>query len=136
MMLCVQSISGLKTIMDATVVNDELSNIPWKIFLDCTTPEDQKMICDWGGKFSRRKTSYTKNGSNNHSENVHFDDDNLITPSQLMTLGGSGESILISTKAGYNRFEKVYIFKDKFYKKHMSFVEKHNKKIMKRRNKS
>ncbi len=136
MMLCVQSISGLKTIMDNTVVNDELSNIPWKIFLDCTTPEDQKMICDWGGKFSRRKTSYTKNGSNNNSENVHFDDDNLITPAQLMTLGGSGESILISTKSGYNRFKKVYTFKDKFYKKQMSFVEKHNKQIMKRRNRS
>ncbi len=131
-MLCVQSISGLKTIMDNAVVNDALSNIPWKIFLDCTTPEDQKMICDWGGKFNRRKTSYTKNGNSNNSENIHFDDDNLITPSQLMTLGGSDESILISSKAGYNRFKKVFTFKDKFYLKHMRYVAKHNKKIMER----
>ena len=135
MIICVQSIAGLKTISDQDTVNDEIANMPWKVILDCTTPDDQKTICDWSGKFSRRNTSYSNNGSGNTGENVQYNDDNIVTSSQLMTLGGSDELILISTKSGYNRLKKMFSHKDPYFKRRLDAIDKHNKKILKRRKK-
>lgn len=125
LLICVQSISGLRCVMSKETVADVLSNLAWKVFLDSTTPEDQEMICKWAGQTLTDKKSLQSGKGTSSTRSVEYTD--ILAKSDLMLLGGTGECIVISGKAGekgpYIRLRKVPAYKDKYYKPLLDAVE-------------
>ena len=114
--MCVQSISGLKCVYSDSQVEDMLSNLPYRIILDATTVSTQKMVIDAAGKFKERKVTYANNGGK-RTQTTTFEEKNIVDGKDLIELGGSDEMILISTKTGYCRLKKVPYYKDAHYRK-------------------
>lgn len=104
----VQSISGLKTLMDDDSVNDVLSNMSFKLYLDCTAETDR--LISSVGKFKAKKISYNKEGEKTES----FELEDLLTPKEACELGQSDELICISN-LGYFRFKKAPYYKEKIF---------------------
>ena len=113
--LCVQSTSGLKCVYSDDEVDDILSNCAYRIFLDATTPATQKQISDSAGTFKEKKASYTNDGAK-RTQTITFEEKPIVESSDLITLGGSDEAIMISTKTGYCRVKKVPYYADPHYK--------------------
>ena len=108
----VQSLAGLKTVLDDASVDDLLSNMPYKIFLDCST--ESKMLIDWVGKYPRKHVTYNGVGKNK-TTSITFSDDDILSPSDAQKLGLSDELICISSLSGYSRIKKNPWYQDKNY---------------------
>ena len=57
-----------------------------------------------------------------------FEDKKILTPSELITLPGTGELILI-TPYGYNRIKKAPYYEDHYFKTKAKEIETYNKTI-------
>lgn len=108
----VQSLAGLKTILDDATFEDLISNQPYKVFLDCAT--EAKMLIDWVGKYKRRMTTFQGIGKD-RTQSVQFSDDDILTPAEAQKLGLSDELICISALSGYSRMKKNPWYKDPNY---------------------
>ena len=109
----VQSIAGLKTILDDATVDDLLSNMPYKVFLDCTT--ETQMLINWVGKYPRKNTSINGIGKD-RTTSISFSDDDILSQSDAQKLGSTDELICISSLSGYSRFKKNPWYEDKYFK--------------------
>ena len=108
----VQSLAGLKTILDDATFEDLISNQPYKIFLDCTT--EAKLLIEWVGKYKRKMTTYNGIGKE-RTQSIQFSDDDILTPAEAQKLGLSDELICISALSGYSRIKKNPWYKDPNY---------------------
>lgn len=94
--------------MDDDSVNDVLSNMAFKLYLDCTAETDR--LISSVGKFRAKKVSYNKEGEKTES----FELEDLLTPKEACELGQSDELICISN-LGYFRFKKAPYYKEKIF---------------------
>lgn len=122
---CVQSISGSQCVMSEQECSDLLSNMPYKLFLDATTPETQKMICDWCGTYKKKSESWSGAGKD-RKKTISYSEEAIVKPEDLMTLAGSGEAILITSISGYNRIKKAPVYRDKYFKDLLDEVKRKN----------
>ena len=104
-----QSISGLKILLDEDSVNDVLSNVAYKIYLDSTS-ETKRLINDVG-TYKSRRTTFDKDGK----KSVSFEEEDILTQKEAFSLGQSDELICVSC-FGYFRFKKVSYYKEKLFK--------------------
>lgn len=108
----VQSIAGLKTILDDSSCDDLLSNMPYKIFLDCCT--EQKQLIEWVGKFPSKHTTYNGIGKE-RTKSITFSDEDILSASEVQKLGLSDELISISALSGYTRIKKNPWYRDSYF---------------------
>lgn len=116
MLVCVQSITGLYSVMGKDETDDMISNLTYKYILDSTESRASKEIIGWCGKYNRRKVGRTGNGTK-RSDNYSYTEEDIVNEKDLLTLPQMGDVILISSKTGYLRLKKTFVFKDKFFKK-------------------
>ena len=116
MLVCVQSITGLYSVMGKDETDDMISNLTWKFCLDSTESRASKEIIGWCGKYNRRKVGRTGDGTK-RSDNYSYTEEDIVNEKDLLTLPQMGDVILISSRAGYLRLKKTFVFKDKFFKK-------------------
>jgi len=110
--ICVQSISGLQTVMSKEEKDDMLSNLTYKIILDSINSDSSEEIIGWCGKFLKRKVTRTSDKKETYS----YTEEDIETAESLANLRKDKQLILISTDYGYCRINKAYVFKDKFFK--------------------
>lgn len=123
--VCVQSVSGLRCVMSEQECSDLLSNMPYKLFFDATTPETQKAICSWSGTYQKRSESWSGSGKD-RKRTISFSEEPIVKPEDLMTLAGSGEAILITSIGGYNRIQKAPVYQEKYFKQLLETVKQKN----------
>ena len=116
MLVCVQSITGLSSVMNRDEVDDLCANLTYKYILDSTESKASKEIIGWCGKFNRRKVGRTGDGTK-RSDNYSYTEEDIVNEKDLLTLPQMKDVILISSRAGYLRLKKTFVFKDKFFKK-------------------
>ena len=124
--LCVQSTSGLRCVYKDDEVDDILSNCAFRVYLDATTTSTQKQISESAGTYKERKGTYSVTDGR-QSNSLTFEDRPIVEQSDLITLGGSDEAIMISTRTGYCRMKKVPYYKEPFYRRIFDFIQ--NKKL-------
>lgn len=123
--VCTQSLSGIRLTLGKEATSDLIGNLAFKCIMSCSDPEDARTIVAWGGKFNKKKRSTSTQSNNNQSQSLSYDDDDIITPEELITLGtGSGELILISDIGGYCRIKKTPAYADKYFKPLLDEVAK------------
>lgn len=126
MLVCCQSISGLEAaINDKAEVKDLISNLTYKYILDSCDNDTSEEIIGWCGKYMKRKVSGSGSGTQ-QKNTTSYDDDSIIEKEELMSLVQTGEAILVTSQYGYMRLKKVYVFKDKFFKKLLEKVKSSN----------
>ncbi|MBQ8116671.1 MAG: type IV secretory system conjugative DNA transfer family protein [Lachnospiraceae bacterium] len=127
MLICAQSLAGLDDIMGHDEVKDMVSNMSYKYILDSSDTGTSDEIIKWGGKFLRRKVSTSGAGMEQKST-VSYEQEDIITHSDLMTLPKSGDIILITNRAGYLRLKKCFVFKDPYFKRLLEQVKQSKQK--------
>ena len=123
MLVCVQSITGLYSVMGKDEADDMISNLTYKYILDSTETRASKDIIAWCGKYSRRKVGRNGDGTK-RSDNYSYTEEDIVSEQDLLTLPRSGDAILVSTRSGYLRLKKTMVFKDKFFKKLLENIAK------------
>ncbi|MBQ8982112.1 MAG: type IV secretory system conjugative DNA transfer family protein [Lachnospiraceae bacterium] len=124
LILVIQSVDGLMCAYTEHEVYDLLSNCSYIAVLSATTPNTQKMICDWVGKYKCKKQAWNRNGKD-YKISVSFDDMDIVEPSELMTLSNTGEVVLI-TPYGYFRVKKVPYYSDPILSKQAAEIKEYN----------
>lgn len=131
MILISQSVDAIMSAYSENEANDLISNCAYILVLSATTSKTQKQIIDWCGKYKEQKMSWNGEGKNRKAS-VSFNEHDMVDGSDLVTLVGSGDAILISPY-GYNRIKKVPYYTDK----HLAPLSKEcvdsNKKYLKER---
>lgn len=115
MLVCCQSIAGLYSVMGKEEVKDMVSNMQYKYILDSTDTETSKEIIGWCGKYLSRKISSSGGGSQ-RKDSTSYEEQDIVTEQDLVALPKEEEIILVSSRAGYLRLKKCFVFKDKYYK--------------------
>ena len=127
MLVCCQSISGLEAaIGDKSEVKDLISNLTFKYILDSCDNETSEEIIGWCGQFLRKKTSGSGGGFQQKT-NTSYEEESLVKKEELMSLVQTGEAILVTSQYGYLRLKKVFVFKNKFFKKLLFSVKEARK---------
>lgn len=108
--LITQSTEALMTAYTENEVADLMSNCAYKIILSASSVKTQKSVCEWAGKYLAKVTSWSGTGKN-AKINTSYQEKDIVTPNDLLTLDSSGEAILI-TPNGYARVQKVPYYKD------------------------
>lgn len=97
--MAVQSIDGLRCIMSNEETNNFISNIPTKIFLDCSMNSED--LVKWVGKYPRKHTTYNGIGKD-RTKTIQFNDEDILTQSEAQALGMSEELIVL-----YPRYARI-----------------------------
>lgn len=134
MILISQSVDAIMSAYSENEANDLISNCAYILVLSATTSKTQKQIIDWCGKYKEQKMSWNGEGKNRKAS-VSFNEHDMVDGSDLMTLVGSGDAILISPY-GYNRIKKVPYYKDKYLAPLSKECVDSNKKYLKERKNS
>ena len=124
-----QSTEALMSAFTENEVADLISNCPYIIVLSASSSKTQKMIVDWCGRFKVRKKSWS-NAEKGVSSSVSYEEQDIVSPSDLMTLQNTGEAILISPY-GYFLIKKTPWFKDSYFKPKVLENIKHNEQLIK-----
>ncbi len=111
---CLQSISQLNEYIGKELARDMAQNLVYKYYLSCGDPAEAREICTMAGKYMKRRVTSSGSG-NQRKDSTSFTDEEILTESELLTLPREDEIVLLSEKSGYNRLEKVYVFKDRYF---------------------
>lgn len=122
--VCVQSVSGLQTVMSKEEKDDLVSNLTYKVILDSCNTDTSEEIIGWCGKYMKRKISRTSD----KKETTSYEEEDIETAESLASLVKDNQLILVSAKYGYCRLDKCYVFKDKFFKNKLKEVKKSKEK--------
>lgn len=115
MLIATQSLEGLRCVYTKEQTDDLVSNCLYRVVLNATTPDSQKMISDWAGVYRRQNTTWNQqNGGRTTS--VSYSEEKIVQPADLNTLGGTDDLILISAVGGYNRLKKVPYYREPYYR--------------------
>lgn len=118
-LLCAQSIAGLEMGLDSkSQLNDILSNLSYKLFLDASEKDSLDAITEWASVYTKKEQSYTSDGK----RTTTYRDADVITTKDLLTFSSKGEAILISTLSGYSRIKKTPYYSDKHFMKYMEEI--------------
>lgn len=117
--VAVQSLDGLRCAMDDATVNDMISNFQYKLFYDASTLETQKSISEWCGVFQEKHVSWNGAGAQ-RTQQITYSESHIVRPQDVMMLAGTGDVILISSRSGYNRLQKVSYYSDPYMKRLMA----------------
>ena len=125
--LVTQSTEALMSAFTENEVADLISNCSYIVVLSATSSKTQKSVCSWCGKYMVKKRSWSNTGKGSKSS-IAYDEKDIVSPSDLMTLKNTGEAIII-TPYGYGRVKKTPWYKDKTMRKKVEEVIKYNKAI-------
>lgn len=115
LILVSQSTDSLMVSYSEKEIQDLVSNCSYKVILDASNPETEKMIINWCGKYRARKKTWNVGDKASGKGSISYEETDIVTESDLMQLRNTGELILISPY-GYNRFKKAPYYKDKHMK--------------------
>lgn len=115
LLICCQSTSGLEVSMGREETRDMVSNLSWKYILDSTDSATSKEIIGWCGKFMKKRVS-ANGAASQRKDSTSFSEEDIVTEQDLVSLPKEEEIILISSRAGYLRLKKCFVFKDRFFK--------------------
>lgn len=115
LILVSQSTDSLMVSYSEKEIQDLVSNCSYKVILDASNPETEKMVINWCGKYRARKKTWNVGDKASGKGSVSYEETDIVTESDLMQLRNTGELILISP-FGYNRFKKAPYFTDKWMK--------------------
>lgn len=115
LILVTQSVDSLMVSYSEKEIQDLVSNCSYKVILDASNPETEKMIIGWCGKYRAKKKTWNVGDKASGKGSISYEETNIVTESDLMMLRNTGELILISPY-GYNRFKKAPYYKDKHMK--------------------
>ena len=125
--LITQSTEALMSAFTENEVADLISNCPYVVVLSASSDKTQRAVCSWCGKYLARRQSWSGSGTDRRVS-VSYEEKDIVTPADLMTLANSGEAIIISP-FGYNRIKKVPYYKDRILKPMSEEIVKFNKSI-------
>jgi len=117
MLIATQSIEGLRCVYSKEQTDDLISNCLYRVVLNATTPDSQRMISDWAGVYRRQNTTWNQQQTGGRTTSVSYSEEKVVRPEDLNTLGGSDELVLISSIGGYNRLKKVPYYKEPYFRK-------------------
>ena len=100
----------LRSAYSEAEINEMMTNTAYKLYMSGS--ENPKRIIEQCGKYKCRKVSWN---DNKKKRSVSYTEENLIDAKDLIELPSTGEAILISSKAGYNRIKKVAYYNDPFF---------------------
>ncbi len=123
MLVCCQSISGLYAVAGRDETKDMISNLAYKYILESSDIESNKTFIELTGKYPSRKATSSGSGTNKKI-NYSYKDEDILRNEDLITLPKRNEAILLSGRAGYLRFRKAPVYKDRFFKKLLKQVKK------------
>ncbi len=126
--MVMQSLEGMLSAYSETTLMDLLSNCNYKIILDASSSKTIKMVSEWCGNYRSKHKSWDGTGKN-RKVSVSFEDKPIVESSDLMTLSGTGDLILISPH-GYNRIQKAFYFKDPYLAKLAESVKAYNDSVI------
>lgn len=112
---CLQSISQLNEYFGRDLAADILMNLNYRYYLSCNDPTEAKNICTMAGKYMKRRVTASGAGTQ-RKDSTSYSDEEILTEAELVTLPRDEEVVLLSERAGYLRLEKVYVFRDEFFK--------------------
>ena len=69
------------------------------------------MVADWAGSYRQKKISYS-GSRGKRVRNISFEEVPILQASELTTLGGTDELILISNESKYNMIKKTPYYSD------------------------
>ena len=125
LILVSQSTDSLMVSYSEKEIQDLVSNCSYKVILDASNPETEKMIISWCGRYKARKKSWNVGDRVEGKGSVNYEETDIVTESDLMQLRNTEELILISPN-GYNRFKKAPYYKDKYLKEISDRIIKNN----------
>lgn len=115
LLLVTQSVDSLMVSYSEKEIQDLMSNCSYKVILDASNPETEKMIIGWCGKYRAKKKTWNVGDKASGKGSISYEETNIVTESDLMQLRNTGELILISPY-GYNRFKKAPYYQDRLMK--------------------
>lgn len=115
LILVTQSVDSLMVSYSEKEIQDLVSNCSYKVILDASNPETEKMIIGWCGKYRAKKKTWNVGDKVSGKGSISYEETNIVTESDLMQLRNSGELILISPY-GYNRIKKSPYYQDRLMK--------------------
>ena len=127
--LATQSIEGLRNSYSEDEIWDMVSNCNYISVLSATSIKTQEAVCKWCGRYEVRKKSWSGEGKERKS-NVSFDKEDIVEPSDLITLPMTGEAILINPFSGYCRIKKSPYYKDRYFRPMADEIRKYNDDVM------
>ena len=113
--LIIQSVEALMSAYSESQAMDLISNCPYIMILDATSPKTQKMIVEWGGKFLHQKNSWNSSVAKS-SINTSFEEKNLIDSTDIMQLKQK-EKVMLVTPYGFYIIDKNPYYKDPVLRK-------------------
>lgn len=125
LILVSQSTDSLMVSYSEKEIQDLVSNCSYKVILDASNPETEKMIIGWCGKYRAKKKTWNVGDKVSGKGSISYEETNIVTESDLMQLRNSGELILISPY-GYNRFKKAPYYQDRLMKEASARCIKNN----------
>lgn len=125
LVLVTQSVDSLMVSYSEKEIQDLVSNCSYKVILDASNPETEKMIIGWCGKYRAKKKTWNVGDKVSGKGSISYEETNIVTESDLMQLRNSGELILISPY-GYNRFKKAPYYQDRLMKEASARCIKNN----------
>ena len=125
LILVSQSTDSLMVSYSEKEIQDLVSNCSYKVILDASNPETEKMIIGWCGKYRAKKKTWNVGDKVSGKGSISYEETNIVTESDLMQLRNSGELILISPY-GYNRIKKSPYYQDRLMKEASARCIKNN----------
>ena len=101
----------LRSAYSEAEINEMMTNTAYKLYMSGS--ENPKRIIEQCGKYKCRKVSWAENKK---KRSVTYSEENIVEAKDLIGLPATGEAILISSIAGYNRIKKVAYYDDSFFK--------------------
>lgn len=125
LLLVTQSIDSLMVSYSEKEIQDLVSNCSYKVILDASNPETEKMIIGWCGKYRAKKKTWNVGDKVSGKGSISYEETNIVTESDLMQLRNTRELILISPY-GYNRIKKSPYYQDRSMKEASARCIKNN----------
>lgn len=133
-----QTLAGIEDVMQSHLLDDFVANFEYKVVLDAQDKKGAEFFSKKVRTFSKRKVSYS-GSSTKRRKSVSWQDGKIYDESDLATLGGTDELLLISSKCiddkgkenpGFATLKKVFYFKDPYYKKLYDIVKEKQREGM------
>ncbi len=127
-LMFLQQVESLRAGFTEEQTTTILGNCGIKICLDSSSPKTQELMSKkWAPVYISRKQS--KSSGKNKSNSTSFSYEEVVKPSEMMSLVKNNEAIVITPMLPFATVQKVPYYKDTYLKPIADKIREHNEKI-------
>lgn len=125
--LAFQSMAQAEAVYSKEEARVLVDNCRVKVVCEASDPATCDMVRAWAGKY--REMKETMNGGKNRHKSYSYEEKDVVSANDLVTLTKKEEVVLVISGTGYLRVKKCFYFKDKTLNALAARVREQNKEI-------